>query len=822
MLNDTCFISIFLSFFLFFSCSEKSSTDFQPNTWVKISSDPVGARRSSAIRYAESEDIMLLWGFHGYDSSDYGSPEEPWGGNNEYDVVAFDLDRGTWESHLPHEKQDTWDGNPPPMHMCSYYQGITIGSHRPQLKMREGILRPDLNIVFDQVTWDSKRKRMVYFTGGRTFAYQPGLREWSDICQGQAAPPVLGGSLCYDPAGDQIILAGGGHVAEVDSKGNPAGDAGTWIFDCKQGSWTPAEGKKELPPRIASRMVYDSKNKVMVIFGGDSHTHYLADTWIFDPKTREWKKSEATKGPAARAGHFTVYDPKTGLIIAGGGYNRNDLSDMWGYDVATDSWLKLQGTVPAGWYTTADIIPDKSTIVLMTATKRPGDTKGCNEIYPVRTTYGYRIKKKNLWNNDAPLPKQENLLKRPVEEALAGTRPDRARYEAQMEKINNMPVNQWVKFDNPGRYAPLRTWGSCSFDVNSSRILYWGGGHCGYGGNDYDFYDVEQNTWTPSPVVAPYPERNWDKSGGVYPAGLMLDGTPFMRHGRKAYAWDPLSNLAINMKYVYLTAGYEPEWLNDYPPVDPDFGSGEDFNFSGYSKWTTWTYDEQKENWEILCPALPGLDLLVSTPYGVMGVNYFWRMANSSERPDMTVWNDKPMVDNSVFLLDVPGKEWKKLTKAGPWPQNLYEYTSLVYDSKRDQLILHGGGLNRDELWRFPLNTGRWEKLEPLFSAGTDGYPVIGCSREAVYLPDDDVFFTVGKPSDDTTEPGFWAFRIENNTWYKLDLMPPEGWTLDDMKRANRAWAYDPKHDIVFMVLGESNTSTAALYGLRFDFRLLK
>ena len=33
------------------------------------------------------------------------------------------------------------------------------------------MLRPDLNIVFDQVTYDRGRSRLVYFTGGRTFAY---------------------------------------------------------------------------------------------------------------------------------------------------------------------------------------------------------------------------------------------------------------------------------------------------------------------------------------------------------------------------------------------------------------------------------------------------------------------------------------------------------------------------------------------------------------------------------------------------------------------------------------------------------------------------
>jgi hypothetical protein len=238
------------------------------NTWIKVSQDATGARRSSAIRYADAEGVFLLWGFHGYVSSDHGNPEKPWDGNKEYDIVAFDSKRGNWKSHLPKQKAEVWADNPPPMHMCSYYQGITIGSHRPQLKEREGVLRPDLNIVFDQVTYDSKRNQMVYFTGGRTFAYDVKKRTWSDICQGNSAPPLLGGSLCYDPVGDKIILAGGGHVAEKDRDGILTGAAGTWIFDCRKGSWSQANSQVDLPNRMATRLVYDTQNHVMVFFWG--------------------------------------------------------------------------------------------------------------------------------------------------------------------------------------------------------------------------------------------------------------------------------------------------------------------------------------------------------------------------------------------------------------------------------------------------------------------------------------------------------------------------------------------------------------------------
>jgi hypothetical protein len=800
------------------SCGGKRPVlDIPANTWTMVCRDDSGARRSSALRYVPDGEYFLLWGFMGYVTEYYGNPEEPYDDNSEYDMVAFYPKQGRWRNHFPLDKQREYDEELPPMHMCSYYQGITIGSHRPQLKIREGTLRPDLNIVFDQVTYDSHRNRMIYFTGGRTFAYDIETRKWSDVCPGRSAPPVLGGSLCYDPKGDIIVLAGGGHVAETGPDGELTGAAGTWIFDCENGTWGHVDSDICPPERMASRLVYDSDNEVMVTFGGDSHTGYLAETWVFNPTTCKWHKSSTEVGPPPRAGHFTVYDPSTQRVIVGGGYNRRDLTDMWAFDVSANRWEKLKGEVPTGFYLSADIMPEQSLIVLITATKREGDQLSCNEIYPVRTTYAYRIEPEGLVDHSNEVRPHQTMLKRTPTEAIAGTEPDPARRAEQLERIESMPANCWVEFDGVGRVAPLRTWGSCSFDPDSARIVYWGGGHCGYGGNDYDFYDVEQNTWIPSPVIAEYPERNWDKSGGVYPAGLMFSGAPFMRHGRKAYAWDPVSRRVINMKYVYLSAGYEPKFLAEYLPVNPDFGDGENFSQSGYAKWVTWTYDPRIEQWELLCPALPGLDLLVTTPRGVMGVNYYWRAVNSRERYDMLKYQGKTVVENSVFLLDVEARKWRKLTIGGPWPQNLYEMTALVYDSRRDQLLLHGAGPERNELWRFRFNTGRWEKIEPRFAAGSGSIAPV-CRSEGVYLPSADTYLTAGWLPGANSEPGFYAYRVGENRWHRLDIVPPEDRDMQDMVAQNRAWAYDPGHDLVLMVLGKrrGDLSDAVVYGMRY------
>jgi len=785
------------------------------NTWKLVVRDQKGARRNSSFRYAPDERAFLLWGFLGWVTEYYHNPDKPAEESPEYDMVAFDPGLGRWVSHLPFGKQEQWSRSLPPLHGCSSYQGITTGSYRPQLKMREGVLRPDLNMVFDQVTWDSRRKRMVYFTGGRTFAYDPAERKWSDLAPQESPPPVTCGSLCYDPFNDEIVLAFGGHVAETGPGGKPVGFTGTWIYDCSAANWRPLGGESEPPPRMSTRLVCDTKNKLLVVFGGDAQSRYLNDTWIYDTRTRQWRSSNNRRTPPPRAGHFTVYDPASGWVIVGGGYNLENLDDMWAYDAAGDRWLKLKSRVPAGWYLTADMAPEEDLILLTTSTKPEDQQMSCNEIYSVRTTYAFRLEARSLVDPDAGPQEHEPMLKRSLESVTQPDQPEPAYRRARLEFIKKMPENRWVMLsDRARRVAPLRTWGSSAFDTKRGRIIYWGGGHCGYGGNDYDFYDVEANTWHTSPGIAEYPERAWDK--GVNPAGVTFGGAPWIRHGRKVYAYDALSDKIINTKYIGLTAGYEPECLKDIEPRSPDFGSGENFTRSGYLKWVTWTFDPVTEQWELLCSGRPGLDLTVSTPRGVMAVNHNWGAVNRKDGPDMVLFNGMKVKENAVFLLDVAGRSWKKLTRTGPWPQNLYELTALAYDTRRDRVILHGGGPERTELWIFNPETGLWRKMDPAVKGG-GGAPV--CRREGVYIRSEDVFFTCGYAPGSSDNPAVYAYRVAENAWYRVEIPPPEGCEPWSIAQQNRSITYDPGHNLVLMVLGEKtgDLADAVVYGMRYN-----
>jgi hypothetical protein len=416
----------------------------------------------------------------------------------------------------------------------------------------------------------------------------------------------------------------------------------------------------------------------------------------------------------------------------------------------------------------------------------------CNILFPVRTTYAYRIVTESLRRSGDPPKPQAPMPKRPPVGAGPAQRESLVR-----ALFDRIPVNQWAQIANPRWVAPSRTWGSATFDSTRGQILYWGGGHCGYEGSDVDAYDVATNTWIPEPGSPSYPERLWNH--GVRLAGVTFDGEPWTDHGRKIYAYDPVRDRMIMARPIRLTSGYAPDWLRSYPAksnVAPDALVSQP---SSYAKYVTWTYDPTARRWGILGPAPAGLDTLVTTPQGVMGVNVNWpgRLTDAGYQ---VPWSpSQPPEDNAIFLLR--DSKWERLSAAGPSPQNLYELTGLAFDTRRDEVILHGAGEKRDELWTFSMKTRRWENRRPRVVAGIAPPP---CTREAVYIPDQDVFLIFGA--------GLWVYRPAENTWRKLDIPDPP-------QRAgqNRAMVYDAGRGVLLLVLGVGgNDGRASVLVLRY------
>ena len=763
-----------------------AAAQLPPNQWVQLAHDASGGRRGSAIRHAPGTGAFFLWGFIDHDPE---LPQEhPLMPVPEYDVVSFTPSEARWRNHLPPSREREWSAQLPMAFIPRTYSAITTGSERTVLRGEAdehgGVPRPDLNMVFDEVAWHASMQAMVYFTGGLTAAYDPAKRFWTDLKPAHSPPPVVGGSLAYDSMNGELVLSGGGHVAERGPNGKLAGYTGTWVF--RGNDWRRLPGSVQPPPRMNMRMVEDPRQRVLVLFGGDGQSHYLGDTWLYDLPSRTWRASKAREGPPPRAGHFTVYDPATGWVIVGGGYNKRDLTDMWAYDAAADQWRELNAQTPTGFYITADIAPEQNLIVLTANTKRPGDRATCNELYPVRTTFGFRIDAEALRGGAKPASTaHQPMIRRDPLPAEA----------APPVRLETIPPDQWVLLSGAAHGAPVRTWGSATFDTARGEILYWGGGHCGYGGSDVDAFDVAANRWRAADPAPEFPERAWNKGSRL--AGVTFQGAPWTDHGRRIYAFDAVSRKTIMMRAIRSTAGYDPELLRAFPAQRSAAPDAIVQTPSSYNHYATYAYGPRTGRWEIVGPAPLGLDTLVATPRGAMGVNVDWR-SRLNDAGYMLPWSPRQEpLDTALYLFDAGKARWNRLGRKGPSPQNLYEMTSLAYDSKRDRLLLHGAGPRRTELWSFDMAAARWRNLAP------EG-PEPEASREAVYLPKQDVLLLCGAG-------GLWEYSPAKNAWRRLAIP----FTSSGQ---NRAMVYDPKRDLVLLVLG-TNEGGAAVYGMRYSGR---
>jgi hypothetical protein len=271
----------------------------------------------------------------------------------------------------------------------------------------------------------------------------------------------------------------------------------------------------------------------------------------------------------------------------------------------------------------------------------------------------------------------------------------------------------------------------------------------------------------------------------------------------------------IMVRPTLLTTGYVPDKLRDFPGMPRPHQGAKVDQPTSYNKYTTWLFDPESGRFEMAGPAPVGVDTLVTTRHGVMGVDVDWPDRDNDAGYNRPWKPDGPAEQKGMFVFDAAKKSWKRLDDGKQAaPQNLYELTSLAYDSQHDHILLHGSGAKRDELWSFDLKTNQWKDLKPKVAAPAGAAPP-RCCREAVYIPGQEVMLTYGPAPE--KGPALWAYKITENAWYRVDVPAPT--KIDPALAAgqNRALVYDPKRDVVLMVLGtRGDQGKAMVFALRY------
>ena len=275
-------------------------------------------------------------------------------------------------------------------------------------------------------------------------------------------------------------------------------------------------------PRCSTSVVYDAKNKVMVMAGGDHLDRRLSDTWLYDCASRRWQRKAAA--PEAADWPGMCFDSKRGLVL----YAAN--KGTFAYDAAADKWSKAGAGRPAGAYCDMAYDQGRDAYVLNVCKDKYGADETTWVMTPagageaVATTAAEREKVE-----DAPLPPPAD--------------------PAALERLKTMPANIWVRAKPP--FEPThRSWSTMSWDPALRCVIYQGGGHAGTMDNTVSAYFPESNQWVNAFRTQNTPPifGSWSCAGG-FPAfergmGLSLHCRYYeslggvMVHGCQAgFAW---------------------------------------------------------------------------------------------------------------------------------------------------------------------------------------------------------------------------------------------------------------------------------------------
>jgi hypothetical protein len=749
------------------------------NSWELIhSEDSSGGKTFSRAVMADSVDRLYLWGTGG---------EKP--ARNvflRYELESLDPADPKWLPAFPKSRQSTWTAEKfPPFRIwgqngpdgLNYDEGPRlqcVGGFHYTNRVRwwdfDGVERPSPIFTFNMTCWDSQRNRILYYSDGCTFALDPTANTWTDLKPKNhptTCRNVAWASMCYDPVNDQVLLFGGGLAT------NPAGGAPTWIYDCAGNHWHRPDLNVEPPLRCNAPIVYDPRNEVMVMFGGYNQAAALNDTWVYHCRAGRWEEQTPTTAPPPMFAPATAVIPGGGKILVCGNDARkvklhhkatsSAIKETWIYDLAKNEWTPIDGDLElAGhrWLTATG--SEKSGVVFLVAfgpqrrtyqlrydpTASPAELEGAPP-----GTIAWKFPEQKLSLEQAPPP-----------DAAAPTK-----------LLASLPTGQFVDANPPGMLIS-KTWSTAVMDTDRGEVIYVGGGHSGYSGNDVARYSIAENRWSldSPPRFPPFLEST---NAGIF--GWSYGMMPFSQHTYLWYCYDPVSKTIVYLARPSVFDGVEIQLSDDREDV---------FVYEAKKHgYASWVYDSAKKKMHRPTFGRPFANpwhlSLVGTPVGVFAAcqNKLYR-AKVDEATGHIRW------DLADANFPAPREEIRYH----------YEFQPLLHDTKRDRLIQLKGDSQRVDVYARSLaQDGKWQQLE------VSGSAAIG--RESVYIPRHDTLLWLG-------DKQLFSLDCQTNRMGQLDIELPAGLYTHEC-----AFVYDPQHDVCVALIPSRFSGPMQTFLYRFD-----
>jgi len=516
-------------------------------------------------------------------------------------------------------------------------------------------------------------------------------------------------------------------------------------------------------------LVYDGKNKVFVLFGGDHEDFQVNDTWTLDLEKKAWKRMKPELAPSPRAGHAACYLPKSGRVAIYEGYAPSgsgdygaspwqvlDPRELWVYDAAADRW-ELAGALgakgsdassppiigkffgySATWYEVPALSADAEDRICLAA---PG-----GKTSPTST-----------WTLSFDPEKSDAAGRAKLGQPPNGRRLRSLLFRADFSEVTDepkgtdltaLPPNQWVKLPpaqrTPAHGCRQRDWSTSVWDSDREQILMWGGGHCVRSSSVPLHYSPASNR-----IVEGYDaEEPYCYNGWCGPASSLLNKQWIDTHAYHLYAYDPKCKLLVTARGFL----YDPErmdWVRAEPFKSP-------FRYS----W--------------------GGIVIASSAHGAVA----WGVVGEAA---------------SLWLFD-RDKGWTPLDPQGKLFAPYCDSHGMVYDSTRDRMLLSGvgGGYNKPGNGTFLSFDFKTRTVEGVTPQNSD-LNRTGCARELAYVGHAD-WILIGdllREGDPKTGKAYTrVYDCAKNRMFLLDAGSvgagySAGWMYDSRRNLVYSFAYN-------------------------------
>ncbi len=310
-------------------------------------------------------------------------------------------------------------------------------------------------------------------------------------------PPARGyHNMVYDIESDRVILLGGQQagitlVSDI------------WAYSSDANAWQKISDES---PYVVGSVAYDSQSDQIVTFIGtipDPPTSFTptGKTQTYDYNSNSWAEMETEPAPFGQLGPSMVYDSESDRVILFGGFNTDGtfafVSETWAYDFDTNSWEKMNLAIKPPGRNFAPMVYDAESdrVILFGGNTTSG---AGNDTW----LYDYNS---NSWEEMKP---DEKPHVRTYTAMVYDVESDRVILfggEYSSEVLDDTwsydtNTNTWAEL-KPNTHPDARGWHDMAYDTNAKQTVLFGGGrNRDEYTNETWVYDSATNEWTDKTV----------------------------------------------------------------------------------------------------------------------------------------------------------------------------------------------------------------------------------------------------------------------------------------------------------------------------------